>query len=146
MATFTLYDEFLRYLADGTIDLDTHVFKAMLTNSAPNQNTHTVKTDVTEITAGNGYTAGGATLASVTWSETAANSGIWRFNSTSPSFTAAGGAIATHQYLVIYDDTPSAPADPLVGWVDRGSSATIADGNTRTWSLSTGWFDVDATP
>jgi len=146
MATFTIYDEFLRYLADGSIDLDTHSFKAMLTDTAPNQGTHTLKADVTEISAGVGYTAGGVTLTSVTWAETGAGTGIWRWSSANPSWTASGGAIATHRYLVVYDDTPTTPLKPLVGYVDRGSTATIADGNTRTWTLSTGWFEIDATP
>ena len=49
------------------------------------------------------------------------------------TFTAAGGAIATHRYGVLYSGTSA--SDKLVGYVDRGSSATIADGNSRTWDV-----------
>lgn len=146
MATFTLFDEFIKYLGDGTIDLDTHTFKAILTNSAPVQGTNTIKSDITEITAANGYSSGGVTMSGVTWTETSSGSGVWRFTASSPAWTASGGSIATHQYLVVYDDTPTSPADPLVGYVDSGASSVIANGNTRTWTISAGLFDADATP
>lgn len=147
MATFTLFDEFLKYLGDGTADLDTHAFRAILTNVAPVQGTNSVKADITEISAGNGYVATGIALTGVTWLETGAGLGVWRFTCNDPSWTAAGGAIATHRYLVIYDDTPAAPLDPLVGYVDRGSSADIPDGSTRTWDVGpSGLFEVSRTP
>jgi hypothetical protein len=142
MPTLVLFHEFGKYLGDGTIDLDTHTFKGMLSNTAPTQGTNTVKADITEISAGNGYSAGGATLGSVTWAETGSGTGVWRFDSADIAFTASGGAIATHRYLVIYDDTPTSPADPLVGYVDRGSSADISDGSTRTWTTASGLFDL----
>jgi len=145
MATFTLFDEFLKFLGDGTIDLDSHVFKAVLTNAAPSQGTFTVLADVTQISSGSGYTTGGQTV-SVTWTETGAGTGIWRFNvSADPAWTAAGGDIATHRYMVLYDDT--AASDQLVGYVDRGSSDIVASGNTRTWDVgANGLFQMDATP
>ena len=57
------------------------------------------------------------------------------------TFTAAGGAIATHCYGVLYSGTSA--SDKLVGYIDRGSSATIADGNSRTWDAgANGWFTL----
>lgn len=143
MATAVVFDEFKRYLGEAVINLSTNTFKAALTNTAPNTGTNTVLADITQITAANGYTSGGATLASVTWSETGAGSGIWRFNAADITFTASGGDIATHRYLVIYSDTPTSPADPLVCTVDRGSSAVITNGNTRTWDIgANGLFEM----
>ena len=147
MATLTLFDEFMRHLGEAKINLSTDSFRAILTNSAPDKAAHTVKADITEIAAGNGYSATGVALSGVSWAETGAGLGIWRFLSADISWTASGGPIATHRYLVIYDDTPTSPADPLVGYVDRGSSDVIADGNTRTWDIgASGLFEVDATP
>lgn len=147
MATFTLFDEFLKHLGDGTIDLDTHSFRAMLSNVAPSQSANSIKADITEIAAGNGYVATGVALTGVTWLETAGGSGIWRFTAADPSWTASGGAIATHRYLVIYDDTPTSPADPLVGYADRGSTADIPDGSTRTWDIgASGLFEMSRSP
>jgi hypothetical protein len=51
MAAFVLLHEFGKFLGNGTIDLDTHTFKAALTNSAPTQGTNTVLTDITQISA-----------------------------------------------------------------------------------------------
>lgn len=135
MAAFTFFHEFKRYLGDGTIDLDTHVFKAYLTNATPVVATNTVKADLAEIAAGNGYTAGGFTC-TVTWLETGAGTGIWRFGSDSPLWTATGGAIATFRYVVWYDDTPSSPLDPLVGFVDYGSALVVNDGSSFTATVS----------
>lgn len=147
MATFTLFHDALKFIGDGTIDLDTHTFKAYLSTVAPVQATHSVKADIAEITAGNGYTAGGFTLA-CTYTETGGGTGVWRFNSTDPTWTASGGSIATHQYLIVYDFSVSSPVvSPLVGYVNRGTSDVIADGNTRTWDVgSSGLFEVSATP
>lgn len=143
MATAVVFDEFKRYLGEGVVNFTTHTFKAALTNTAPNTGTNTVLADITQITAANGYLSGGTPLASVTWSETGAGSGVWRFNAADITFTASGGDIATHRYLVIYDDTPTSPADPLVAVVDRGSSAVITNGNTRTWDIgANGIFEL----
>jgi hypothetical protein len=145
MATFTLFHEALKFIGDGTIDLDSHTFKAYLSTATPLQATHTIKTDIAEIAAGFGYTAGGNPLGSVTWTETGGGTGVWRFNCADPTWTAAGGPIATHQYLIIYDDT--AASDQLLGFVNRGTSDVIADGNTRTWDVgSSGLFEVSTTP
>lgn len=147
MATFTFFESFVRDLGNGVIDLDTHTFKAMLTNSAPNTDTGEVKADITEISAGSGYTAGGATLASVTWLETGAGTGVWRFTCADFSWTASGGSIGPFRYVVIYDDTPTSPADPLVGLLDYGSALTLTDGNTFTVDVgANGLFQASGSP
>ena len=132
MATFQFFDEFKRYSMDGTIDLDTHAFRSILSNTAPTPGTNTVKADITEIGAGNGYTANGVSLASISWAETAGGSGIWQWTAADWSWTASGGSIAAFRYIIVYDDTPTSPADPLVGYLDYGSSLTLTDGNTFT--------------
>lgn len=130
MATLQLTHEFKKYLGDGTIDLDTHAYRAFLSNVAPDLAANAVKADITEITAGNGYVATGVALTSVQWVETGAGTGIWRFTCADFSWTASGGSIAAFRYVWIFDDTPTSPADPLVGVIDYGSAITITDGNT----------------
>jgi hypothetical protein len=140
MATFVIFDEFAENIS-GTINLNTDTFKAALTNTLPVQDTATQLSNITQIAAGNGYSTGGATLTSVTWAETSAGSGVWKFSSDDVTFTASGGDIAAHQYLVIYSDTST--NDNLVGYVDRGSSSTITSGNSRTWDVgANGWFTL----
>ena len=143
MATFTFFDEFKKYLGDGTIDLDSHTFKAVLTNTAPTTGTNTVLADITQIANGNGYTTGGQALTSVTWSETGAGLGVWRWNAADFTWTASGGNIGPFRYVVIYDDTPTSPADPLVGLFDYGTNITITDGNAFTVDIGTnGIFEL----
>jgi len=55
MAAYNKFLQFTKDLIDGVHDFDAHTFKLMLTNTAP-VNTNTVKANITEITAGNGYT------------------------------------------------------------------------------------------
>lgn len=141
MATFTFFDEFKKYLGDGTVDLDTHVFKIVLTNSAPTTGTNTVLADITQIANANGYTTGGNTLGTVTWAETGGGTGIWQWTSADSVWTASGGSIGPFRYVVVYDDTPTSPADPLMGLLDYGSNVTVTTGNTFTVDVgANGWF------
>jgi len=144
MPTLLLFDEALNNIGKNVIDLDSHTFKAMLSNVAPVQATGSVKTDITEIAAGNGYVAGGVTLTGVTWTETGAGTGIWRFACNQIDFTASGGSIAANRYMVVYDDT--AASDELVGYVDYGVSSVIPDTVTRRFTDATGLFDMTRSP
>lgn len=56
--------------------------------------------------------------------------------------TAGGGSVATFRYVVIYDDTPTSPADPLVMFYDHGSNVTLADGETYTIDFSGAAFTL----
>jgi hypothetical protein len=127
VATFNKFNAFVENLAEGVHNLGSGTLKVMLTNSAP-VNTYTIKTDVTEIGAGNGYTAGGAT---VTTSSSAQTSGTYRLVCADVVFTASG-AVGPFRYAVLYNDTPTSPADPLIGWWDYGSALTLANGETFT--------------
>lgn len=133
MATFTFFHEFKKYLADGTIDLDTHVFKLYLSNDAPIVGTDTVKADVVEITAAGGYASKTPTMS---WAETGAGTGIWRFAmNADQTWTASGAAFDTFRYVVLYDDTTTSPVDALVGYWDYGSGLLLNDGDSFTVDL-----------
>lgn len=54
-----------------------------------------------ELSTANGYTAGGFTCTSVTWTNSA---GTMTFDMDDPTWTASGGAIAA-RYAAIYSDT-----------------------------------------
>lgn len=135
MANLVVFHEFKRYLGEQEVQLGTHTFKAALTNTAPTQGTDDTFSDITEIAAGNGYTAGGVTLAGVSFAETGAGTGVWRFTANDFSWTASGGAIATFRYVVVYDDSSTTPDDILVGYWDTGAAQSITDGNTFTGDI-----------
>ena len=124
-SSYNKFQDFSEQLAIGTHDMDGHVFKVMLTNSAPVA-TNTIKSNITEISAGNGYTAGGATT-TVTVSET---TGTTTVQGTQVSWTASGGSIGAFRYAVLYNDTSA--SDNLVAWFDYGSALTLADGESLT--------------
>lgn len=126
MATFVFYDCFGEDEAEKVHNIDADTLKWALTNTAPNVTTHDELADITEIAAGNGYTAGGA-AAGVSTSRAA---DVTTVTGSQTTFTASGGAIAAFRYLVLYNDT--AVADELIGYLDYGSSQTIPDGQTLT--------------
>ena len=134
MATFTFFHSFARDEGNGTIDLDGHTFKAVLSNTAPDAAANETLAAITQIANGNGYTTGGVTLAGVAFDEPTPGSGIWRFTCNDFSWTSSGAGMAAFRYVIIYDDTPTSPADPLVGYLDYGSALTIPSGSA---------FDVD---
>jgi hypothetical protein len=127
MASYNKFQVFTKDLIEGKHNFASNVFKIMLTNTAP-VNTNAVKADLTEISAGNGYTAGG-TVTTITSSTT---SGVAKVTGTDVVFTAAGGAIGPLRYAVIYNDTQTSPAKPLVAWWDYGSSITLNATETLT--------------
>lgn len=125
MASFNKFNSFVEALAEKKHDLGADTLKVLLTNSAPVA-TNSVKADLTEISAGNGYTAGG-NAASVTSS--AQTSGTYKLVLGDPAtWTASGGSIGPFQYAVLYNDTAS--NDELIGWWDYGSAVTLADGES----------------
>jgi hypothetical protein len=128
MATFTKFDVFTENLAEGVHDLGADTLKIMLTNSAPLV-TNTVKANLTEISPGNGYTAGGT---AVTVTSSAQSSGVYSLVGNDVVFTASGGSVGPFRYAVLYNDTPTSPADPLIAFWDYGSSVTLASGEALT--------------
>lgn len=130
MAAFNKFNQFVADLAQKVHNLSTSAdtLKVMLTNSAPVA-TNTVKANLTEISAGSGYSAGGTSTAITSSSQT---SGTFKLVITDTVFTASGGSIGPFRYAVLYNDTPTSPADPLIGWWDYGSNITLNDGETFT--------------
>jgi len=127
MASYNKFQVFTKDLIEGKHNFASNVFKIMLTNTAP-VNTNAVKADLTEISAGNGYTAGG-TATTITSST---SSGVAKVSGTDVVFTASGGAIGPLRYAVLYNDTQTSPLKPLVAWWDYGSSITLNDTETLT--------------
>lgn len=124
MAVATKFQDFSEQLIRGVHDWDAHTFKVMLTNTAPVA-TNTVKADLTEISAGNGYTAGGSAT-TITVSETG---GTTTVSGTEVVFTATG-AVGPFRYATLYNDT--AASKNLVQFWDYGSAVTLAAGETFT--------------
>jgi flagellar capping protein FliD len=125
MAAFNKFNLFVDALSKKVHNLNTDVLKVMLTNVAPVA-TNAVKADITDITAGNGYAAGGPTTA-----QTLSNSsGTEKLVCTDQVITATG-AIGPFRYAVLYNST--ATNGELIGWWDYGSAVSLA--NTETFTV-----------
>jgi hypothetical protein len=134
MASFNKFNQFVADLASGVHQLQTgttQVLKVALTNTAPAA-TSAVLADITQVSNGNGYTTGGISVGTITGAQT---SGTFKLTGgTDPVWTASGAGF-TARYAVLYNDTPTSPAKPLIGWWDYGSSVTLATGETFTVDL-----------
>lgn len=126
MASANKFNAFVEHLAEKVHDLGADTLKVLLTNTAPVAG-NAVKADLTEISAGNGYSAGG-TAASI--SSSLQSSGTYKLTIGDVTFTASGGSIGPFRYAVLYNDTPTSPADPLILFWDYGSSITLATGES----------------
>lgn len=125
--TFTKFDQFIIDLGNKVHNLGSDTLKVMLTNTAPILQ-NAVKTDITEISAGNGYSAGGNTV-SLAPASPGAGYGISLVDTV---FTASGGSFGPFRYAVLYNDTPTNPADPLIAWYDFGKNITVNDAEAFT--------------
>lgn len=113
-------------------------FKIYLTNATPSSS-NSLKADIAEISAGNGYTAGGEDMEN----DEDISSGVVTMTAVDKIITASGGSIGPFQYAVLYNDT--ATDDPLMGWWDYGSSISIPDGEDITLDVTaTGLLAVSA--
>ena len=126
MASFNKFNAFVENVAEKVHNLGADTLKVMLTNTAPVAG-NSVKSDLTEISAGNGYTAGGT---AATISSSSQTSGTYKLVLADVVFTASGGSIGPFRYAVLYNDT--AASDELIGWWDYGSSITLASGENFT--------------
>lgn len=137
MATNVLYGKFPQNLGggdvagDGPMDLLSDTIKLTLhtTTYAPNQSTNEVKADATnELGTGGGYTALGQALASKTYVATAL---VTAFDAADVTWTAFTN---TFRYGVIWDDNPTAPADPLIALIDNTSQTITAMDLVFQWA------------
>ena len=132
MAAYNKYQQFVEDLAKKVHNLNTDTIKVALTNTAPNAATHKVLGDITEIGAGNGYSAGGNTATFASGAQTA---GSYKLVLADVTFTATGGSFNPFQYAVVYNATPTSPLKPLIAWFDYGTALTLTSGNSFTVDL-----------
>lgn len=129
-ATAVKVRTFTNALMNKKINLETDTFKLLASNIAPNV-AHAVKTDLTEIATGNGYSAGGPTVPNPTVTQLL---GKGTFDGDDVTITASGGSIAAFRYLWLYSDT--AASKDLVCYFDLGASQTLTTGQVLTLNIN----------
>jgi hypothetical protein len=132
MATFVTVYSLVEAIAEKKHNFASDTLKWLLTNTAPVR-TNNLKADIAgELSTGGGYTAGGATSAITSSSQTTGLYSLVLANP--PTWTASGGGFGPFRYAVLYND--SAASDELIGYVDNGSSISRTAGQTFTVDLS----------
>lgn len=127
MATFNKFNQFVEDLAEGVHNLGTGALTIALTAAANAPvATNSILANLTQISYTN---LSSRVIGSPTSS--AQTSGTYKLVLPDLTLTASG-AVATFRYVVIYNDTPTSPADPLIGWYDYGSDVTLGSGDTFT--------------
>jgi hypothetical protein len=131
MASCNKFEQFVEDLGKGVHQLHAagHTLKAYLTNATPSASGDAVKADLAEITNENGYS--GPVDIENDYTE---SGGTGTLTAVDKTITASGGTIGPFRYVVIYNDTPTSPADPLICWYDYGSEVTLQSGES---------FDLD---
>lgn len=123
MATFTLVHSLKEAIAEKVHNFGSDQLVVALTNTAPSQS-NTVLADITQISYTN------LSSRNITTTSSAQSAGTYKLTLADLVLTASG-AVATFRYVVIYNDT--ATNDELIGYIDYGSSITMA--NTETFTI-----------
>ena len=138
MAAFVKFRRFVTDKAAGVhvnaLNASTDTLKIYLSNTAPDVDADQVKADLAEISGGNGYTAGGHD----TQNSASTSAGTITVTGTDVTITASGGDIGPFRYVVLYNDTPTSPADPLIGYWDRGAAITLTGANGDSFTTDFG--------
>lgn len=137
MAVYNKFQQFVEDLLKGVHNFtsdSTCTVTVALTNAANAPvATYQVLASLTQISYTN---LSSRVITGVTCEQTGGTSTI---TATDLVLTASGGAVAAFRYVCLYNDDPTSPADPLIGWYDIGSEVTLQDGETLTLDFTTGF-------
>jgi hypothetical protein len=126
MAAFNKFNQFVEDLAEKVHNLGADALTIALTAAANAPvATNSILGNLTQIS----YTNLSSRVPTITSS--AQSSGTYKLVLADLVLTASG-TVAAFRYVVLYNDTPTSPADPLIGWYDYGSDLTLLNGETFT--------------
>ena len=112
-------------IAEG-MNLGTDQWAIALTNTAPSL---AFTAGTSDLATGNGYTAGGANVATTTHAESA---GVYRLIVADPAtWTASGAGIGPLRYAMLVNKT----TNQCIGYWDYGSSITLSGTNGDTCTV-----------
>jgi hypothetical protein len=134
MATFTRPDVMSLNLANKVYDLDSDTFRWVLSNTAPVAATTNLLSNITQISTSGGYTqmTDGAGGLLATMSALSSSGQTTTVAQSASVVLTASGTVGPFRYLILVDDTPTSPLNPVVGWLDHGTSITMAATDTYT--------------
>ena len=128
MADFVKFQDFVEQLGKGVHQLHAagHTLKVYLTNNAPDAALDAVKADLAGITEQNGYAPADIQ------NDYAEAAGTGTLTGVDVVWTGTGAGFGPFRYVVLYNEDPISPADPLIAYWDYGSSISVLVGETFT--------------
>ena len=133
MAVFNKLNGFVEHLAEGVHNLGSDQLVLALSNVAPS-----AETTVPTTTTGNCVLANvteisyvGLSSRQVTTSSGSQSSGTYRLTLADLTLSSTG-TVGPFRYIYLYNDTPTSPADPLIGYFDYGANLTLNNGESLT--------------
>lgn len=124
MATYNKFQAWVENMQESAnVGSDQFVVALTAAANAPVA-TNSVLADLTQISYTN------CSSRNLTTTTSAQTTGTFTLDFSDLTLTASGGTVGPFRYVVIYDDTPTSPADPLVCWFDYGSEITLQSGET----------------
>ncbi len=138
MAAFNKLNGFVEHLAEKVHNLGSDQLVVALSNTAPGSEstpptgatTTCVLANITQVSYTN------CSSRNLTTSASEQTSGTYKLTINDLTLTASGGSVGPFRYVYIYNDTPTSPADPLIGYYDYGSSITLATGESLLLDMS----------
>jgi len=136
MATYNKFEQTVEDWQEGVYSASTDQFIiALTTNANAPTATDSVLTDLTQISYAN------LSSRNLTTATSGQTGGIFT-QLFSDLVLTASGAVATFRFVVIYNDTPTSPADPLLAFYDFGSDLTLVSGESLTIDFTTSTYTV----
>jgi hypothetical protein len=123
--TFNKHNAFVENLAEKVHNLGADALTYAITNTVPTP-ANSILGDLTQIS----YTNMSSRVPTI--SSSLQSSGTYKLVLADLVMSMSGGASPSLRYFDLYNDTPTSPADPLIGWWDYGSSIVLADGEQIT--------------
>lgn len=137
MATYNKFQQTVEDMAEGVYKCSTDQFTVALCAAANAPvATNSVLADLTQISYTN------CSSRNLTTASSGQTTGTFTHLFADLVLTASGGTVGPFRYVVIYDNTPTSPADPLLCWYDYGSDITLASGETLTIDFTTSSFTL----
>lgn len=128
MAVFQKFNKFIEDIGKGVHVLGTHQLKIALTNTLPTAANSVLADIVAPIAATNLSGATPFNITTTSYSQLTAGTGSLVLVDLTLTAT---GAVGPFKYVVLYNDAPTTPLKPLIGWYEYPSAAvTMASGET----------------
>lgn len=133
MAAFVKLNGFVEHLAEKVHNLQTDQLVIALTNVAPASETANPQSTTAACVLGSltqiSYT--NLSTRNITTSTSLQTAGTYKLVLNDLTLSATG-TVGPFRYIYVYNDTPTSPLDPLIGYYDYGTALTLNNGESLT--------------